>query len=484
VIKMNYMNSASVVIVIFFTFVLFFVFTAISSGQNPSATDEEEWEFIFFFPDTTVKNPVDATNALQTFMNILNKEKGWNLRGYFFKKQRDMDAFMSRRKVEMGVFSQIYIVENYKRLKLIPFASPVRNGKKTYRKVIVVRKADGFKDIHDLKDKILATTALGEENVAFYNKVVFQGEIDVRTHFKEVLITDSLNSAIMAVLYKQADAAAIALKSFQIIRELNPQAHQKLEAIYTSAETPLSALCYIEGNMTPEVIEEFKEILARQHLDPVGQQSLMAFNVEAWTESSIEDFRETEQIINEFNRKKRQSETSSNAETAIAPSTESTQPEKAIPKPRFQSLRIFKADEKKIIVQARIIDATVQGKPVLFYSMNGEAEISLPMELGEASVFKAAIDMPEQKNSGQEVINYRVKPGDTLGRIAEKFLGSSTKYMVVARLNNLKNPNLIYVDQKLKIIAGDVVVNEISCYVTAVTDQGPLKSRKKQATLL
>ncbi|MFC1853749.1 phosphate/phosphite/phosphonate ABC transporter substrate-binding protein, partial [candidate division CSSED10-310 bacterium] len=208
---------------------------------------EDQMEFIFFFPDSTVKNPVDATNALQTFMNIVNKEEGWSFRGYFFKKQRDLDKFLSERKVEFGVFSPMYLVENYEKLKLVPFAVPLRNGKKTYRKVIIVRKEDNLQDLQDLKGKVLAAPALGEDNIPFYNKVVFRGEIDMQTHFSEIKIVDSTNSAILAVMYQQADAAAVALTGFNIVKELNPQVNKTLTSIFTSTETPISPLCYFQA---------------------------------------------------------------------------------------------------------------------------------------------------------------------------------------------------------------------------------------------
>ena len=48
----------------------------------------------------------------------------------------------------------------------------------------------------------------------------------------------------------------------------------------------------------------------------------------------------------------------------------------------------------------------------------------------------------------QSAIYYIVKKGDTLSAIASKY---NTTYQELAKLNNIKNPNLIYVDQKLLI---------------------------------
>ena len=43
---------------------------------------------------------------------------------------------------------------------------------------------------------------------------------------------------------------------------------------------------------------------------------------------------------------------------------------------------------------------------------------------------------------------YIVKSGDTLSAIARKY---NTTYQVLAKYNNIANPNLIYVGQKIKI---------------------------------
>jgi len=445
---------------------------------------DDVMEFIFFFPDSTVKNPVDATNALQTYMNIIKRKKGWNLRGYFFKKQRDLDKFLATRKVELGVFSPVYMIENYKRLKLVPFAAPMRNGKQTYRKTIVVRKEDGLRDIHDLKDKVLAATALGEDNIPFYNKIVFKGEIDIRTHFKETLITDSLNSAILAVLYQKADAAAVALTSFNIIRELNPQARQKLVSIFTSDETPISALCYFEDNFDTSLLPEFKEILMTQHLDPVGQQSFLAFNVEAWAETSMEDYRETERIINEFNKRMGQD---------AAPSMATDQPivgspdiKKVEPKPEpvnpFKKFQIYREGDNTIIFSVTLLNTIKASQAELSYKVNNDPEKTMKMEVSDPQTFQHSINVALADKSPAKEVSHMVRPGDTLAKIAKKYLGNTKKYMLIARFNKIENPNLIFVNQKLRITTGEVKLTEVTGQVTIKTDKGELTSLSKKKT--
>jgi len=46
---------------------------------------------------------------------------------------------------------------------------------------------------------------------------------------------------------------------------------------------------------------------------------------------------------------------------------------------------------------------------------------------------------------------YVVKTGDTLWAIAKKYLGDGQKYRDIVKINNIKNPNLIYPNQVLKL---------------------------------
>lgn len=56
-----------------------------------------------------------------------------------------------------------------------------------------------------------------------------------------------------------------------------------------------------------------------------------------------------------------------------------------------------------------------------------------------------------RKSKTVKSTTYVVKKGDTLCRIAKKLTGSSSNYRAIANQNNIKNPNKIYVGQKLVI---------------------------------
>ena len=43
---------------------------------------------------------------------------------------------------------------------------------------------------------------------------------------------------------------------------------------------------------------------------------------------------------------------------------------------------------------------------------------------------------------------YTIKKGDTLGKIAKRFYGNSSKYKIIAEVNNISNPDKIKVGQR------------------------------------
>lgn len=51
----------------------------------------------------------------------------------------------------------------------------------------------------------------------------------------------------------------------------------------------------------------------------------------------------------------------------------------------------------------------------------------------------------------EQVVRYTVKSGDTLWTIAREYLGDGSRYMEIAALNGIANPNLIFAGQEVTI---------------------------------
>jgi len=81
----------------------------------------------------------------------------------------------------------------------------------------------------------------------------------------------------------------------------------------------------------------------------------------------------------------------------------------------------------------------------------GLSEIPSETESGEP--FAEGEQGAETAGEGE----YVVKEGDTLAEIAEEHLGSQDKWGLIARANNLEDPDRIYVGQRLTIPSGSEI---------------------------
>ena len=68
--------------------------------------------------------------------------------------------------------------------------------------------------------------------------------------------------------------------------------------------------------------------------------------------------------------------------------------------------------------------------------------------LGKKTITTTDVTLEEKNQNSDEYIEYIIKKGDTLSEIAKKY---NCTISTLTSLNNIKNPNLIYVGHKLKI---------------------------------
>jgi osmotically-inducible protein OsmY len=73
------------------------------------------------------------------------------------------------------------------------------------------------------------------------------------------------------------------------------------------------------------------------------------------------------------------------------------------------------------------------------------------VDVSGLKVAAGAKELTKEKDTDSGDTVYTVKPGDTLGEIAQKYYGNAGEYKKIAHYNNISNPDLIKVGQKLRI---------------------------------
>lgn len=82
-------------------------------------------------------------------------------------------------------------------------------------------------------------------------------------------------------------------------------------------------------------------------------------------------------------------------------------------------------------------------------------EVTQNPETGEEEV--TSDSEPERESDKEPPKTYTVKSGDRLWGIAKQYLGNGSRYKEIAEYNNIKNPNLIFPGQVLKIPSEEAV---------------------------
>ncbi|WP_019008346.1 BON domain-containing protein [Deinococcus aquatilis] len=73
------------------------------------------------------------------------------------------------------------------------------------------------------------------------------------------------------------------------------------------------------------------------------------------------------------------------------------------------------------------------------------------VDVSGLKVAAGAKELTKEKDTDTGDTVYTVKAGDTLGEIAQKYYGNAAEYKKIAHYNNISNPDLIKVGQKLRI---------------------------------
>lgn len=87
------------------------------------------------------------------------------------------------------------------------------------------------------------------------------------------------------------------------------------------------------------------------------------------------------------------------------------------------------------------------------YKSYGAKKVTIvPNKQSNKNVAKAKIkSKPPRTIEKPKVNSYTVKKGDTLWHIARRYLNNPSRYVEIAKLNNIKNPDRIYPGQTIKI---------------------------------
>lgn len=112
-----------------------------------------------------------------------------------------------------------------------------------------------------------------------------------------------------------------------------------------------------------------------------------------------------------------------------------------------------KVDGKIVTLEGQADSMEAKGRAMLEFNKMVKTENTVNRIQVKGAAAPSTLPGPGAVPAAGEAQIYEVKPGDTLGHIAQRFYGKASLYMKIFEANKdiLTNPDLIKVGQKLKI---------------------------------
>jgi len=230
---------------------------------------------IFFFdPDANLKNVGRLKAQMQSYLNTHDQEIHFQP----FTKSSIFEHEMSVQAPQFALVSSLYLGKGSREFKLTPILIPAREGKLTYRKVLVAI-GDNV-DKNNLVGKTLATTLVGESGRRWLDSHVLKALSLKADSLRLIVVTKDID-ALLALSFRQVDLALVAPHNIDVLKRVNPMAVNNLKILVYSHPILRSPLCSV-GDVPPKVIERVTELFMGMSKTPLGQKTLNLLGFDEW----------------------------------------------------------------------------------------------------------------------------------------------------------------------------------------------------------
>jgi ABC-type phosphate/phosphonate transport system substrate-binding protein len=422
--------------------------------------------FLFHDPEWEFSNSIDAIERLSPFCVFLSETLNKRISPLYIKQESDLEAYLKRPEVLFGILNPTAVSQKQDHFGLKPFLLPVRKGKITYRKALLVPNRLKLKDIIALKGKRLAvlTSDLNslQEQLSL---VTSNASIDPYRFFGSIVKATSTESAISSFRLKLSDCALVALDSFELVQQKNPDLRDQINILYLSPPVPNSPVVQIGERMTLGERSKLQAALLSLAESESGRKLLRLIYVDAFQEPPRPEIVAKPSPVRVPEKETLSVDAIQEPPRAeiIAKPSPAREPEKETPSVDA----IQEPPRAEIIAKPSPAREPETETP----SVNAVEEPLRPELIAEPSPAREpkaetpsvdAIQEPPRpeliaksspiREPEKETIDYLIKKGDTLWDLAEKYLGAGHKYQILADINQIKNPHKIWAGDKLKIV--------------------------------
>jgi phosphonate transport system substrate-binding protein len=195
-------------------------------------------------------------------------------------------------KMDGAFFGSFTYALAHSQLGVEAIARPVNlDGTSTYHGCIFVRKDSGIRTARDMKGKRFAfvehaTTAGYLFPLAYFRE---SGITDIQSYVGEVFFTGSHDTAVLAVLNREADIGSAKNTIYDQMAAENPRVAKELVILAASGVVPQNGLA-VRKDLDPDLKNALKRTLLDMDKDSEGIEALRRFGARGFIETSTKDY--------------------------------------------------------------------------------------------------------------------------------------------------------------------------------------------------
>lgn len=254
-----------------------------AAGQAPIPPTQDTLRVVFSPDKFSSVNRNDALAAFKAWIETVGRRRGINLlvEADSYSSVPELQQVVRSRAADLLVLRSLeYLGLEKEREMLDPVFMPERRNtiQQTY---LLLTRRDRHLTLADLRGKkILLVNSLGTGlSRAWMADVLRQAGLGTLNDFSPIVEdANKPSAAILPVYFGKADACVVDAESFTVMKELNPQIGQALEAGRTSTPYLETIIC-VRGDYVKNRAELI-EGLAELHEEASGRQILLVFKVD------------------------------------------------------------------------------------------------------------------------------------------------------------------------------------------------------------
>jgi ABC-type phosphate/phosphonate transport system substrate-binding protein len=259
-------------------------------------------------------DPRDAQAAMELWTRELSRAMGVKVaqQTVIFRNTADLLAALKRGELSIVSLTALDYLKIRKEIELIPSVVAPSNVGKERDFLLIARKDSGIGAVADLRGKTINLPSATKQEVSHIWLDVLlmrEGKRDRSSFFRQVKESNSPTQAIMAVFFRQADAAIVSRGALETSKALNPQIGSQL-LVVSESQSMIGDFSCIPTTVNEKFRVSIEYAALHLHERPQGKQILTLFHIDrvvpfqpSYLEGILELLRERDRLLAKMTRK-------------------------------------------------------------------------------------------------------------------------------------------------------------------------------------